>query len=321
MRWYIDDVPVFVAVVETQSVTQAAQQLGISKSKVSKTLSRLEEGLGVRLLKRNSRNIHVTSEGETFYRHAIPILEQVSEADNIMAGLTAVPSGRLVAALPVAFAREFVAPRLVEFRERFPGIELELIMASHSVDIIRDQIDVAVVIGALADSELVSRPLYQGNLIWVTTPAYAAKHAIDPESTDPVPHVQICEKRYGIRQFPVHLPGGPGTLDLAHGLIHANDPLVVREFVLNGGGVSCVPDQYCRKYLEDGRLVQVFEQVRFQESASILSAIYPGRRLMSGKIRAFLDFLNEVAETIRADNPGSRVPEVHAGRRPGTGFL
>lgn len=303
MRWSIDDVPVFVAVVDTQSVTQAARQLSISKSKVSKTLSRLEEGLGVRLLKRNSRNIQVTSEGQTFYRHALQIMEQVSEADNIMAGMTVVPSGRLVVALPVAFAREFVAPRLVEFRSRFPGIELELILTSHAVDIIREEIDVAVVIGALADSELVSRPLYQGSLIWVTTPAYAEANGIGPESTDPMPHVQICEKRYGSRQVPVQRPEGTATIDLSHGLIHANDPLVVREYVLNGGGVAFVPDQYCQKHLAAGELVRVFEPVRFQEQASMLSAIYPGRRLMSGKTRAFLDFLNQVAATIRAEEP------------------
>lgn len=309
MQWHIDDVPVYVAVVEARSVTQAAQQLNISKSKVSKTLSRLEEALGVRLLKRNSRNLRLTSEGATFYRHALQIMEQVHEADEMMAGLTAMPHGRLVAALPMAFAREFVAPRLAEFRARYPHIDLELMITSHPVDIIREQIDVAVVIGALADSELISRTLHRGSLLWVTTPDYARAHGLDRDSLDPVPHVQVCETRYGVKNLPITLPDGRRTLDLSRGPIHANDPLVVREAVLSGGGVSLLPDQYCQKALADGALIPVFERVRLQESASVLSVIYPGRRLLASKTRAFLDFLGEVADTLKpvdtlAEGPG-----------------
>lgn len=302
MKWNIDDVPVFVAVVETSSITQAALQLNISKAKVSKTLSRLEEALGVRLFNRNSRNVRVTSEGRTFYHHALQIMEQVHEADNMMAGLTAVPHGRLVAALPPAFAREFVAPRLIHFKRRYPHVDLELEVTSQTVDIIRDQIDVAVVVGAIADSDLVSRLLYQGSLAWVTTPQYARDHLAQAGTQGLLAHVSICEKRYGIRKFPVLLPEGRSTLDLSSGIIQANDPLVVREAVLNGAGVSVLPDQYCHPYLASGRLIRVFEQVGFQESASMLSAIYPGRRLLSSKTRAFLAFLEDVAKTLQAQH-------------------
>lgn len=101
-------------------------------------MSRLEEALNVLLLNRNSRNVRITSEGQTFYHHALQTMEQVNEADTMMAGLTAVPHGHLVAALPPAFAREFVAPRLVDFKRRYPHIELELELASPAVDIISD---------------------------------------------------------------------------------------------------------------------------------------------------------------------------------------
>ena len=106
MRWTIDDVPVFVAVVDQNGVTAAARALGMPKSTVSKALSRLEEALGLRLIERNSRNLRVTGEGETFYRQAVLIMEQVREADAAMAGLNAVPSGRLVAALPPALCQD-----------------------------------------------------------------------------------------------------------------------------------------------------------------------------------------------------------------------
>ncbi|MBB5321751.1 LysR family transcriptional regulator [Marinobacter oulmenensis] len=294
MKWSIDDAPVFVAVVDTGGITPAATRLGMSKSTVSKSLSRLEDALGVRLLQRNSRNVQVTQEGKTFYQHARRIIEQVDAADAVMSGMTASPSGRLIAALPVAFAREFVAPALPAFHARFPAVELELILTSHTVDIIREKIDVAVVVGALTDSELISLPLYHGRLIWVTTPEYARRHGLGPDSVDPLPHVQICEQRYGDRQVRVNVGKRTQRLNLRDRMIHANDPLLVREYILNGGGVSFVPEQYCRRHLETGELVRVFENVRFQDTAAVLSVIYPERSLMPGKTRVFIDFLREL---------------------------
>lgn len=294
MKWSIDDAPVFIAVIETGGITSAATRLGVSKSTVSKSLSRLETALGSRLLKRNSRNVRITDEGRTFYQYARRIMEQVQEADATMSGITASPGGRLVVALPMAFAREFVAPKLPEFHAQFPHIELELLLTSHTVDIIAEEIDIAVVVGALTDSELISVPLYHGRLTWVTTPDYANAYGIHSTSTDPLPHLQICEKRYGGRQIPVKLTGRNTTLNLSENLIHTNDPLIVREYVLNGGGVSFLPEQYCYRHLENGELVRVFDSVQFQDTAAVLSAIYPERRLLPGKTRAFLDFLRGI---------------------------
>ena len=144
MKWNIDDIPSFIAAVEQGGISAAASKLNISKSTVSKALSRLEEALGVRLLDRNSRNVRVTSEGQAFYQHCIRIMEQVNEANGQMAGLISEPQGKLVAALPIAFSREFVAQHIEQFRQRYPDIELEIIITSSPVDIIRDQIDLAV---------------------------------------------------------------------------------------------------------------------------------------------------------------------------------
>lgn len=302
MKWSIDDALVFVAVADTGGVTSAAIRLGTSKSTVSKVLTRLESALGVRLLKRNSRNVRITEEGQTFYHHARRIMEQVDEADATMSGITASPQGRLVAALPVAFAREFVAPALPQFHARYPDIELELVLANHTVDLIREEIDVSVVVGALTDSELISVPIHQGQLIWITTPAYAEKYGIGPDSTDALPHVQICEKRYGGRQIQVKVGDRNTTLNFRENLIHVNDPLIVREYVLIGGGVSFLPEQYCHRLLQRGELVRVFQGVRFQDTAAVLSAIYPGRRLMPRKTAAFLDFLRGL--DLSAGSPG-----------------
>jgi DNA-binding transcriptional LysR family regulator len=225
-------------------------------------------------------------------------MEQVHEANAVMGGLITKPSGRLVVALPMAFSREIVAGHLVRFREQYPEIHLEIIITSHPVDIIRDQIDLAVVVGAQADSELIVKTLYESELVWVTSPAYAKTHLLGKSKQDLLPHIHICEKRYAEKRFPIRIDGHKDQLDLSQHIIHVNDPITVREAVIHGCGVSLLPDQYCNKQLADGQLVKVFNHIAFETSASALSVIYPSRRLISNKTRAFLDFLVEVCEKI-----------------------
>lgn len=294
MKWTIDDVPIFIAVVEHNGVTAAARVLGMPKSTVSKALSRLEDALGLRLIERNSRTLRITSEGDTFYRQALLIMEQVREADAAMAGLNAVPSGRLVAALPPALCQELVAPNLASFRTRYRAVELDLIVTSHGVDLLRDQVDVAVVVGPQQDSDLISRTLYSGPLIWVASPDYAGANSLGESTEDLLSHIQICEKRYGLARLPVRVDGEAAHMDLARGVSHVNDPISVRAAILGGSGISLLPELYCRGQLHRGELTEVAKHVTFDLSASVLSVVYPSRRLMSPKTRAFLDFLDEV---------------------------
>jgi DNA-binding transcriptional LysR family regulator len=294
MDWSIDDVPVFVAVVEHNGITAAARYLEIPKSTVSTSLTRLEAGLGVRLVDRNSRNLRMTEDGEIFYRHAKQILEQVDETAAIMSGLTSVPSGRLVVALPMAFGREVVAPRLKLFKDRFPLVDLDIIITSHPVDVVRDRVDLAVVIGELHDSDVIVKPLCRGGLVWVASPDYARSHELTGGLDDLLGHIQICEKRYSDGRVPVRIGGHKRFLPIARSVIRVNDPTVVREAVILGCGVSFLPRRYCGAALEQGRLVEVFDTVHFDIEASTLSAVYPSKRLLSGRTRAFLDFLAEI---------------------------
>lgn len=294
MKWKIDDVPVFVAVVDQNGITAAAKVLGMPKSTVSTTLTRLEQALGLRLLDRNSRNLRITREGETFYRQAQLIVEQVREADAMMAGHNTVPSGRLSVALPPAFCQEIVAPKLATFRAAYPAIELDLIITSHGVELLRDLADIAVVVGPLEDSELVSRTLISGPLVWVACPEYLVDNPVGDDPKSIISHVQMCEKRYGLARMPVHVNRDAINIDLSHGISHVNDPLVVRRAVMNGAGLSLLPRHYCREQLSQGSLVEICQHVTFDLSASKLTAVYPSRRLMSPRIRAFLEFLNEV---------------------------
>lgn len=294
MKWRIDDVPVFVAVVEQNGISAAAEALGMAKSTVSTALSRLEQGLGLRLLDRNSRAMRITSEGETFYRHAVRIVDQVREADATAAGLSAEPAGRLTAALPPAFSQEIFAPRFGEFRARHPLVELDLVVTGHGIELLRDQVDAAIVVGPQEDSELISKMLISGSLIWVARPDFVSTLDANASPDDLRAQIQICEKRYAKARMPVHVNGQPTHIDLQRGITHVNDPLVVRRAVLNGAGVSLLPRHYCREQIADGSLVEICRHVTFDIAASTLTLVYPHRRLVSPRLRAFIAFVTEI---------------------------
>ncbi len=294
MKWQLNDLPVFLAVVEQGGISAAARSLGLSKSGVSVVLTRLEQSLALRLLDRSTRSLRVTAEGEAFYRQAQLIMEQAREADAMMAGLGAAPSGKLTVALPPAFCHEMVAPRLASFRQRYPEVQLEMVVTSNGAALVRESADLAVVVGPLEDSELVSRTLLSSALIWVASPAWLATHTLGETLPEICAQVQICETRYGLRRLPIHMDGEAGQLDLTRGITHVNNPLVVRSVVLGGGGVSVLPRHYCVPQLADGSLVEVLPHIRFDLAASRLTVVYPGRKLLSPRVRAFLEFLAEV---------------------------
>lgn len=294
MKWRIDDVPMFRAVIERGGITAAAATLGVPKSTVSKAVGRLEHGLGVRLLERNSRKVRVTAEGEAFYHHCQLIMDQVAEADARMAGLTSVPGGRLAVALPAAFCQEILAPRLAMFRQRYPGIALDLVVPRNTVDILGEPFDVAIVVGPQPDSDFTRKTLLGGRLIWVTSPAYRDANRIGGRVEDLVAHIHVCETRYAGHPLPVRCDGAAATIALPETTIRVNDPIAVRQAVLGGAGVSFIPDRYGARQLASGALVEVCRHIAFDISASALSAVFPSRHLLSARVRAFLDFLDEV---------------------------
>ncbi|WP_218397925.1 LysR family transcriptional regulator [Alteromonas lipotrueae] len=294
MQWKIDDLPLFLAAVEQKGISHAADHLGLSKSYVSKAITRLELALGIRLLERNSRNVRLTEDGKAFYEQGLNIMEQVKEADSLVSGLTTYPKGKLVAAMPVAFTREFLAPRLGEFRRRYPEIELEIIVTSLPVDIIRDNIDIALIVGTPQNSELIIRKLNDSHLICISSPEYAAANDLSQHEETLQQHVQFCETRYANPRFPIRVDGQKRLVDLKTQTIKVNDPITVREAVTGGNGVAIIPIQYCKKQLESGELVNVCTDIEFYMNRSVLSLVYPSRRLLPSKTRVFLDFLIEI---------------------------
>lgn len=298
LHWNIDDLPAFIAVADQQGVSAAAAALGRPKSTISRSISRLEDDLGLKLFVRTPRALRLTHDGKQVYAHALQIMEQVDQATADIAGLRRTPSGKLTIAMPMAFSREIIAPHLPDFIAAYPEIQLELIAASGQQDLLRDQIDIAVAVGAQPDSDLIQQKLVEAQLIWVAAPAIAAE--LDPDLGASLlgDYIKICETRYR------HIKIGTrdanrdySELDLTR-IAHVNDPVMVREMIAGGAGLGFAPSLYLTKRIADGTLVPLYEHHRIMQ-ASHISLLYPGRRLLPHKAQLFIAFLQDITAPYR----------------------
>ena len=295
MKWNIDDLPTFVAVADLGGISAAARHLGAPKSSISRIITRLEDDVGLQLFLRDKRALRLTPDGTQLYRHARRILEQVEAATAELAGLRETPRGALSVALPMAFSREIVAPRLAAFRARYPDIRLDIRIGSAQPDLLRDQIDLAVIVGAAPDSDFMQQRLINTPLIWIASPAIAATlpDSFDPDRAGAT--ITVAETRYADTTMTIVTPHGgveAVRLDPAR-LVQVNDPLIVRDMVIAGCDLSFAPRIYCEAGLADGTLVQMYPDVQIKQESS-LSLLFPGHRLLPLKARVFIDFLRKI---------------------------
>ena len=297
MKWNINDLPAFVAIADRGGISAAARQLGTPKSSVSRAITRLEDAVGLQLFIRGARTFRLTPDGTHFYRHARRILEQVESANAELSGLRETPRGELTVALPMAFSREIVAPRLAGFQARYPDIRLDIKIASSQPDLLREQIDLAVIVGAAPDSDLVQQRLIDTPLIWIASPAVAATLPTFLDADRVGEMITVAESRYASAGDAIRVTTPQGGVAQARldpaGLMQVNDPLIVRDMVAAGSGLSFAPEIYCQAGLADGSLVQMYPDCVIKRESS-LSLLFPGHRLMPLKVRVFIEFLKEI---------------------------
>lgn len=292
MKWNIDHLPIFLAVSEMRGITAAAQKLSMPKSTVSRILASLEDDMDVRLFDRNSRNLRLTAEGEVLLSHAQIIMDQVHTTNEAIAGLRHTPSGLLKVAMPMAFSRDIMGRRLAEFGQLYPDLVLQLMVGAHQVNLLREDLDLAFIVGRPDDSEAVIQKIVETPLIWVASKDYAHSHNLLSGEVALKPHLRFCERRYAHERLAVRGRQGKFYMNTS-GLMSVNDPVILRNIVLDGGGVALLPELYCYSALQDGSLVQVFQDILPEDSASVF-ALMPSRRLQPQKARVFIDFVQKI---------------------------
>ena len=294
MKWNIDDLPVFIAVAEMRGITGAAKRLDMPKSTVSRTLTRLENDLEVRLFNRNTREFNLTAEGVVLFHHAQVVLDHVKATDEAVAGLRHTPSGALKVSLPMAFSRDILGGHVLAFSKKYPQIRLQIMVTPHNVNLMREDLDLAFVVGLPENSDIVAKKVLDSPLIWVASADYAEKTIKHETITDLQSHLIYCERRYQIADFQVRDETGRHGIDMSQ-LMSVNDPLILRQILCDGGGVALLPEIYCQKELETGQLRRVYHEIISDETAQIY-ALMPSLRLQPQKARLFIEFVEQIVQ-------------------------
>jgi DNA-binding transcriptional LysR family regulator len=282
---------VFTKVVETGGFSSAARELNMSKSAVSKHISKLEEHLGVRLLNRTTRKLSPTEVGTTFYERARRVVEDVEETELAVSALHTEPRGTLRLNVPMSFGFLHVAPLLADFTARYPNINIDMALNDRVVDLLDEGFDVAIRIARLPDSSLIARKLAPFRRAICASPSYWKEHG-KPQHPKDLKNHNCLIYSYMSSDDEWSFKDAKGTLSVKiSGNIRANNGDALRATALEGAGVLLIPTFIVNDDLQNGSLQAVLAD--FDETDLAIYAVYPHNRYLSAKVRAFVDFLAE----------------------------
>lgn len=283
---------VFVAVIEAHSFVGAAEALGLSKAAVSRHVAELETRLDVRLLHRTTRRLSLTPEGETFFARSKEVLAGLEDAEADMARHGRDPSGVLRINVPLSFGLQHLSALWPAFMAQYPRIVLDVTMADRMVDLVEEGFDMAVRIGRLPPSTLVSRPLARTRLVLCASPPYLQRHGTPQHPDDLTRHATLAYTLFSRGDlWPFSAPDGSPVQVRVHPRMRSNSGDVCRAAALQHQGIVLQPSFLVGHDLAEGTLVEVLPAYRSLELD--IHAIYPSRRHMAPKVRLMVDFLAE----------------------------
>lgn len=284
---------IFTKVVEQGSFVGAARMLRLPKTTVSRKVQELESRLGASLLHRTTRRLGLTEAGNVYYEHSQNIARDLSEAESAVSQLQAGPRGWLRFTAPYSIGIDKISPLLGEFHARYPEIQVEMLLANESLDLIGGEIDVALRLGELPDSNLVARQLGMLRTQVFAANAYLDKYG-EPQHPDELQHhraLAMTKHRQGNRyQWELDDGGGARAFPVNPALV-VNDPAALKGALLCGEGLAIGADVMVKAAVEKGTVKRVL--AGWKGADYPFSAVFPRGHGQSPKVRAFVDFLLE----------------------------
>jgi DNA-binding transcriptional LysR family regulator len=291
---------VFVKVVELGSFARAAERLDLSTSAVSRHVAELEAHLGVRLLNRTTRRLSLTEAGRAFHERAVQLLFDVEEAESAIAAGATTPRGTLRLTCSIAFGERYIAPAIAEFGTRHRELRFDVELSDRMVDLVEEGFDLAVRIGTSQSQALIARPIGETQLVCCAAPAYLAQHGIPREPADLTKHRCLTYSYLAVRDtWDFEDPSGRRQSVRVTGPVHANNGGFLAAIARTGMAIAMEPDFVVGDDVRAGRLISILPG--YTPRAVPIYAVYPTRRHLSAKVRAFVDFL---AERFPAQGPG-----------------
>lgn len=288
----IGDIAAFVAAVDSGSYTRASSSVGLSRSAIGKSITRLEAQLGVRLLNRTTRQLSLTEEGRIMYDRCKQILEDLEEVDATMALRREKPTGTLRLTAPLSLGQRHILPVIDRFLKKWPELRADIVFSDRYVDLIEEGFDIAIRIGEPKDdSRILTRTIATQHMVTCASPEYLALRGVPVVPEDLARHDTIffrsADKRRVWRyQTPegYYLYDGPGRMD-----IDSSEAML--SSAIAGFGIIQLPDYLAYQSLERGELTAILTE--FKVDPEPVRIIYPSKRHLSPRIRGFVDMIAE----------------------------
>jgi len=289
----------FVRIVESGSLTAAAADLNVSLPSMVRTLAALEQDLGVTLLNRTTRRIHLTHDGEQYLEHCRIILTHVQEAEAALRSQRTVPHGRLVLTASVAFGQRHVASIVNEFMRRHPGVSVEFLLVNRIVNLVEEGFDVAIRIAHLDDASLVSIPLTKVRRVVCASPDYLRRHGIPRSPQDLKAHRGVRFTGLAPRaNWPFRINARDISVSIPNAIV-CNDADVAIESCAKGLGLGSFLSYMVAPLRRSGRLKYVLED--FEIGPVPVQFVYPRARIMSATVRAFAELCVNKLQDVSLD--------------------
>ena len=289
MKTNTDELLVFVTVIDSGSMTAAAETLQQTVSGVSRTLTRLEKKLVATLVRRTTRRLQLTEEGELFLARARAILAAMNDAEEAISRRRERPAGRLRVDAASPFMLHCVVPHVKAFAALYPEISLELTSNERIVDLLEQRVDIAIRIGALQDSTLHARTLGSSRLRVLASPAYLAEHG-EPRDVEELMRARLIgfTAPESLNDWP--LRNGRAAFVTIKPAVSASSGETIRQLAIDGGGIACLADFMTAADVEAGRLRTILDDA-LEDVRQPISAVYYQSESLAARARAFLDFL------------------------------
>ena len=299
---YLDNIAVFVRVVELGNLSSAGRDMRISPAVASNRIKELEKHLGVRLFNRTTRQLMPTEQGTVFYAGAKQVLEAVAEAEAAVSALSGQPRGTIRVTAPLGLGRRLIASGIPDFRDRYPDIEVRLRLSDHEVDIMKEGIDVAFRLGLLEDSSLRMRGIMDCERVLVASPIYLEKRGepVEPQQLVTERHDCLMLRYPGIKEYfwLLKTPSGPQKFEV-RGPFDSDDGDVLTGWALAGRGIINKPRFEVEPFIRDRRLQVILADT--PPTPVQFAAVYPHKKLQDPKVRLLLDFMAERCQRLIKD--------------------
>lgn len=285
----LNDINIFVKVVEAGSFASASKLMGMPSTTVSRKVQLLEESLGVKLLYRSTRKLSLTQEGSHYFQLCQQHLMAIEEANELIMQARVEPKGKIKITSPLDFAIEYVYPWIELFQKGHPHIQVELDTSDNYVNLIENRIDIAFRSGELKDSSLIARRIGPKESICCASPEFL-QTAEPLKHPDDLTHYQCVVKGGSFHNNTWRFIENNKTIDVpVNGSFISNSMHLVIKSILAGTGIGYVPVSLVKAYLDNGKLVQVLKD--FQTPESSMYIIYQSKRYQAAPTRLFIDFV------------------------------